>query len=206
MRGAALLAALGTGMLPLRAALAAEGVMIQTIVLLRHGEKPAIELGQLNCQGLNRALALPAVIAQKFGRPDAIFAPDPAQPIAGNGQFDYVRPLATIEPTAITFELPVDASIGVFNLDALRYKLEFPPYWNSLLVVAWEGSVIPRLARLLIADYGGDPRVVPDWKSRDDFDSMYVIKITRTVANVTAAFAVRPEGLDGQPVACPGHQ
>ena len=183
---------------------AAAGVMTETIVLLRHGEKPDLEIGQLNCQGLNRALALPAVIAKQFGRPDAIFAPDPAQPVSGNGQFDYVRPLATIEPTAIAFGLPVDASIGVYNLDALRNKLEFPSYWNSLLLVAWEGNSIPRLARLLVADHGGDPHIVPDWQSKDDFDSMFVVKITRAGANVTVAFDVRREGLDGQPTACPG--
>ena len=34
----------------------------ETIVFVRHGEKPEAGLGQLNCQGLNRALALPSVI------------------------------------------------------------------------------------------------------------------------------------------------
>ena len=48
---------------------------VETIVFVRHGEKPEAGLGQLSCQGLNRALALPAVIRAKFGRPDAIFAP-----------------------------------------------------------------------------------------------------------------------------------
>jgi hypothetical protein len=36
---------------------------VETIVLVRHGEKPDKGLGQLDCQGLNRALALPPVIA-----------------------------------------------------------------------------------------------------------------------------------------------
>ena len=59
--------------------LGAELPVTETIVLVRHGEKPAEGLGQLNCQGLNRALALPFVIERLFGRPDAVFAPDPAQ-------------------------------------------------------------------------------------------------------------------------------
>src|ERR1700730_4025255 len=50
---------------------------VETIVLVRHGEKPDKGLGQLDCQGLNRALALPPVIAKTFGRPSAVFAPDP---------------------------------------------------------------------------------------------------------------------------------
>lgn len=31
----------------------------QTLVFIRHGEKPNNDSGQLSCQGLNRALALP---------------------------------------------------------------------------------------------------------------------------------------------------
>ncbi len=185
---------------------AAEVTATQTIILLRHGEKPALGLGQLNCQGLNRALALPGVIAKQFGKPDAIFAPDPAQAVNENGQSYYVRPLATIEPTAIAFGLPVDASIGVFNLDALRQKLEFPSYWNDLLIVAWEGSAIPRLARVLVADHGGDPSVIPDWRGPDDFDSMYVVRITRKTEGVAVSFEQRREGLDGQATKCPGYE
>jgi hypothetical protein len=35
----------------------------ETIVFVRHGEKPQDGFGQLNCQGLNRALALASGIA-----------------------------------------------------------------------------------------------------------------------------------------------
>jgi hypothetical protein len=77
---------------------------VETIVLVRHGEKPDKGLGQLDCQGLNRALALTPVIAKTFGRPSAIFAPDPSRQKQDDGApYDYVRPLATIEPTAIFF-------------------------------------------------------------------------------------------------------
>jgi hypothetical protein len=86
---------------------------VETIVLVRHGEKPDKGLGQLDCQGLNRALALPPVIAKTFGRPTAAFAPDPSQQREDDGvSYDYVRPLATIEPTAIFFGLPINASFG----------------------------------------------------------------------------------------------
>lgn len=185
-------------------AVAADHPVIETIVLVRHGEKPALGLGQLNCQGLNRALALPIVIGKQFGRPDAIFAPDPAQSKEDHGHpYNYVRPLATIEPTAIAFALPVDASIGVSNLDALRQKLESPAYRSALLVVAWEHVDIAKLARLLIADHGGDPAVVPDWQG-GDFDSIYVVRLTQTGSGTAATFDHRREDLDGQPTACPG--
>jgi hypothetical protein len=176
----------------------------ETIVLLRHGEKPPLGLGQLDCQGLNRALALPAVIGKTFGRPDAIFAPDPAEAKDDSGQpYDYVRPLATIEPTAIAFGLPVDASIGVSNIDALRQRLESPPYQGALVLVAWEHNEIVKLARALMAGHGGDPATVPDWKG-SDFDSLYVVKITRAAEGAAVTFERRHQGLDGQPTSCPG--
>ena len=183
---------------------AAERPVTETIVLVRHGEKPALGLGQLNCQGLNRALALPAVIGKQFGKPDLILAPDPAQSKEDLGHpYNYVRPLATIEPTAIVFGLPVDASIGVSNIDALRQKLESPEYESALVVVAWEHNDIAKLARLLLADHGGDPASVPDWQG-GDFDSMYVVRLTQTGAGAKVTFEQGHEGLDGQPTACPG--
>jgi hypothetical protein len=44
---------------------AQEGAATQTIVFIRHAEKPKGGFGQLACQGLNRALAL----AQLLGQP-----------------------------------------------------------------------------------------------------------------------------------------
>jgi hypothetical protein len=176
----------------------------ETIVLIRHGEKPADGLGQLNCQGLNRALALPVVIEKLFGRPDAIFAPDPAQSKEDHGHpYNYVRPLATIEPTAIAFGLPVDASIGFSDLNALRRKLESSDYRSAVVVVAWEHHEIEKLARLLVKAHGGNPASVPDWQD-EDFDSVYVVKLTQTGAGTVVAFEQRHEGLDGEPTACPG--
>ena len=197
------LALLGWGaMLPLLAA--AAPAPVETIVLLRHGEKPPLGLGQLDCQGLNRALALPTVIRQMFGRPDAVFAPNPAVAKIDAGRlYDYVRPLATIEPTAIAFGLPVDASIGVQDVATLQQRLDAPPYRNALVLVAWEHHELVTLARALLAAHGAAAGAVPAWRG-DDFDSLYVIRITQTGNGTTAAFEQRREGLDGQPAACPG--
>ena len=72
-----------------------------TIVIVRHGEKPAQGLGQLSCQGLNRALALPRVLLSRYGDPVAIYAPNPAvQKLDKGVPYAYVRPLATIERLA----------------------------------------------------------------------------------------------------------
>jgi hypothetical protein len=173
----------------------------ETIVFIRHGEKPAGGLGQLDCQGLNRALALPAVIQRAFGRPDAIFAPDPADAKIDSGKsYDYIRPLATIEPTAIALGMPVDTSIGVADWAALGRVLQTAPYANALVIVAWEHSDIVKMVRALVASHGGDPAAVPDWDYRD-FDSIYVVKIGD---DGKIGFARRREGLDGQRLACPG--
>lgn len=176
----------------------------QTIVLLRHGEKPPAGLGQLDCQGLNRALALPPVLAERFGRPAAIFAPNPARKVEDEGgAFDYVRPLATIEPTAIALGMPVDASVGFTDTDGLQRRLGEPNLHNALVFVAWEHLRIVQIARSLLARHGGDADAAPAWRD-DDFDSIYVVRIVRTGDRVRATFEHAHEGLNGQPRNCPG--
>jgi len=177
---------------------------VETVVFVRHGEKPDKGLGQLNCQGLNRALALPSVIAKTFGRPDAIFAPDPSKQKEDDGEpFDYVRPLATVEPTAISFGLPVDTSIGFSDTEGLQAALEQPRHRNALILIAWEHKVIQDTVRALLTAHGGDVTEVPKKWHGDDFDSIYVVTITRTGDTAKATFALKREGLDGQKDTCP---
>lgn len=62
---------------------------VQTLVFIRHGEKPARGLGLLSCRGLNRALNLPHYFAAHFPPPDYIFAPNPSVKVTelhGDGQ------------------------------------------------------------------------------------------------------------------------
>jgi hypothetical protein len=183
---------------------AAESETIETIVFIRHAEKPSNGLGQLDCQGLNRALALPPVIRKAFGIPAAIFAANPSEPKPDDGKlYDYVRPLATIEPAAIAFGLPVHAEIGQSRIDDLRAQLDLPIYRDAYVLVAWEHTMAMLLARSLMKEYGGNADAVPDWKSTD-FDSIYVLKIRRSGSSATASFELHHEGLDGQPTTCPG--
>lgn len=183
---------------------AADGSATETIVFVRHGEKPDAGLGQLSCQGLNRALALPKVIRTMFGKPDFIFAPDPAHTKPDHlKSFSYVRPLATIEPTAIRFSLPVNTQIGQEDDKGLKLALEQPDYRNALVVVAWEHRQIIAVAQALLADNGADPDQVPPWQN-DDFDGIYVVRINRTAHGAHASFERRQEHLDGQSQRCPG--
>jgi hypothetical protein len=177
---------------------------VETIVMVRHGEKPPAGLGQLDCQGLNRSLALPHVIESRYGQPDFIFAPDPAKQKDDRGtKYDYVRPLATIEPTAIYFGLPVNTSIGFSKTGDLRDALLSPQYRRSLVVVAWEHTIIEKLARKIVADEGGDAATVPHWQG-SDFDSIYIVRITRGADTTKAAFTLEHQGLNNQSMKCPG--
>ncbi len=199
-----LLAGFASAIPGVRSASAADDAKVETIVLIRHGEKPAAGLGQLSCQGLNRALALPAVIRKIFGKPAAIFAPNPAEQKPDNGtMYDYVRPLATVEPTAIAFGLPIHADIGQLRIDDLRQQLDLLVYHDAFVLVGWEHHELVPLAQALLQEHGGDPKLVPKWND-NDFDSIYVLKIGRSGGATTASFEVTHEGLNGQPASCPG--
>lgn len=175
----------------------------QTIVFVRHGEKPPEGLGQLDCQGLNRALALPQVLAKQYGKPDVIFAPDPRQRVRDNGQhYNYIRPLATIEPTAIRLGMPVTTKYGYKQIAGLQRELTRPRYRNALIFVAWEHSKLVEVARHLVASAGGDASAVPDW-SAGDFDSIYVLRFARDGNNVSVAFTHDSEGLNNRATICP---
>lgn len=175
----------------------------ETIVLIRHGEKPASESGQLACQGLNRALALPKVLIERYGHPDFIFAPDPAKRVTSNGvKYSYLRALATIEPTAIQLGLPVRIKFGYKEIDSLQKELLDARYQRSLIFVAWEHLKLNELVKNLVTSLGGDASIVHDWAD-EDYDSIYVLKIRTEAANRTVAFQHEHEGLDGLSNDCP---
>jgi len=175
----------------------------QTLVFTRHAEKPAAGLGMIDCQGLNRALALPGVLAARYGRPDVIFAPDPRQRNRDHGHdYDYIRPLATIVPSAAYFGRPITTTFGFKKIAGLRRELMKPRYHDARVFVAWEHTLLVELVRKLVKDAGGAAAAVPDWAA-SDFDGLYVVRITRDGARTSVAFARETQGLDGRPTACP---
>jgi hypothetical protein len=174
----------------------------ETIVIFRHGEKPAAGLGQLTCQGLNRALALPSVLIPRYGTPAAIFVPNPSVKIPDpGGSFDYVRPLATIEPTAISAGLPVDTTYGYTDIQSLETALVGAQYANSTVFVVWEHTELQPLAQDLVDKYGGGA-TVPAWVT-GDFDSLYVVRLTIGGGVKSAAFQHDLEGLNNLSTSCP---
>jgi hypothetical protein len=153
----------------------------ETIVLVRHGEKPPGGLGQLTCKGLNRSLALPALLIGRYGKPDFIYAPNPSVQVndRSSNNYSYVRPLATIEPTAIRLGMPVNTQIGFLQIDDLQKELLQPAYAHSLIFVAWEHEKLYAFAKQMLQSYGTGPVQVPDWPN-SDYETIYVFHIARS--------------------------
>jgi len=186
----------------LLAVVAADARAEQTIVFFRHGEKPSGGYGQLTCQGFNRSLALPDTLTAKFGRPDVLYAPSPAVKVTDPaGSFYYVRPLATIEPTAIKLGMPVNTKYGYNSISTLQTALISSGYADKTLFVAWEHLQLVKLVQNIMTAYGGGVKV-PAWASTD-YDSLYVVRVNYVGTEVNAQFTHEFEGLNGQPTACP---
>ena len=177
-------------------------VATQTMVFFRHGEKPAGGFGQITCQGLRRALALPDVLISRFGQPQHIFAPNPLPKVddpAGN--FHYVRPLATIEPTAIRLGLPVNAQYGFVDVAGLQNELLSPGYAASTIFVSWEHAKLVQVVQNIMNFYKSGV-TVPAWTS-GDYDSLYIVRLVNANGTITAQFERDVQGLKNLPTTCP---
>jgi hypothetical protein len=183
----------------------------ETIVMVRHGEKPAGGLGQLNCRGLNRSLALPSVLIGRYGKPDFIYAPNPSVKVdERNSQpaYSYVRPLATIEPTAIRLGMPVNTQTGYDQINALEQELLQPAYAHALIFVAWEHIKLNEFAEQMLQTYGVGPMQLPKW-TNDDYETIYVFHVVRSGKNGTpqVTLELQKEDLDSTlSNTCPGPQ
>jgi hypothetical protein len=157
----------------------------ETIVLIRHGEKPAGGLGQLSCKGLNRSLALPSLLIGRYGNPDYLYAPNPNVK-TNDGHilptYFYLRPLATIEPTAIRLGMPVNTEIGYNQIGKLQQELLAPSRAHALIFVAWEHYYLREFAVRMLDFYGTREVQVPDWPN-SDYETIYVFHITRSGKN-----------------------
>jgi len=183
----------------------------ETIVLIRHGEKPAGGLGQLSCKGLNRSLALPSLLISRYGKPDYIYAPNPNMKM-NDGHilpiYAYLRPVATIEPTAIRLGMPVNTDIGYTQIARLQRELLQPSYAHSLIFVAWEHFYLREFAIQMLESYGSHAEQVPDWPT-SEYETIYVFHVTRTGRNGAphVTLEIQREDLaETLKDACPGPQ
>jgi hypothetical protein len=170
------------------------------ILIIRHGEKPEQGLGQLSCKGFNRALALGDVIVKRFAKPDIIIAPNPGRQKKDKGiSYSYIRPLATIEPLAITLGLPVEATLDFDNLAGLDKRLEesLTSTTEHHVLVAWEHKVAEQVVRNFLLKHSVNAEV-PHWND-DDFDSIYIISQKN---HESIKFRVEKQGLNNQSDKC----
>jgi hypothetical protein len=135
------------------------------IVIIRHGEKPD-EGNNLSCQGLNRALELPAVLYAKYKLPDHIFVPD----IKSGKSTNKSRMYQTIVPFAVKYNMDIDTHYNIEDTKALADAImKIPGY----VLVVWEHNKIPEIVHAL-----GIKDKELNWKN-NDFDSIWVITFNK---------------------------
>ncbi|KPU61605.1 hypothetical protein AN403_5761 [Pseudomonas fluorescens] len=178
----------------------------QTLVFLRHGEKPAGGLGQLNCQGLNRAIDLATLLPEKFGKANYVFAANPTRNVE-EGEFDnsysYIRPLMTISPSAIKLGLPVNINFSANDTSDLAEELLHDKYHNSVIYIAWSHGYLPELINTVAGEATGKKMtLMEDWES-SDYDSLYVLTLTWHNGKASLQSNVYKQGLDNGSQACP---
>lgn len=150
------------------------------VVMIRHGEKP--ETGDnLSCQGENRALQLPAVLYQKFNKPDYTYVPT-----LGLGKATtHARMFQTVSPFAIQYNLTVDSK---YNKDDYSKVAKNVLEKTGTVLMVWEHKAIPHIAEHLGVN---NP---PSWEGQD-FDSIWVI----TYSNGKAVLSIDKEGITPPP-------
>lgn len=166
----------------------------ETLIFVRHGEKPANDSGQLTCKGLNRALALPDVLLDRYGKPDFIFAAGPKENKTGSS----LRALSTIMPTAVRVGLPIGIQFHADDIAGLQQELLNDKYQNSRIFIAWEHKNLDKAVKNIVAARGGDASLVPEWPG-SDFDSIFVV----TLDQGKVSFRQEREGLTQLAESCP---
>ena len=146
------------------------------IVIIRHGEKP--KNGEnLTCQGENRARQLPAVLSQKFGKPDYTYVP-----ALGLGPSTlHARMFQTVTPLAIRYDLEINSGFGGNDFAGLADSVLKR---TGTVLMVWNHTYIVELAKRL------GVQSPPVWNGKD-FDSIWVI----TYAQGKAVLTLDKEGL-----------
>ncbi|HDS1780036.1 TPA: histidine phosphatase family protein [Pseudomonas putida] len=178
----------------------------QTLVFLRHGEKPGEGLGQLNCQGLNRALDLASVLPERFGKADYVFAANPTRHVEEGSRdesYSYIRPLMTITPSAIRLGLPVNIDYGANDTAELADELLSDKYRNATIYMAWSHGYLPELINTVAGKALGEERVITEDWSGEDFDTLYVLTLTWRDGKASLLSRNVRQGLNDGAHSCP---
>lgn len=179
----------------------------QTLVFLRHAEKPREGLGQLNCLGLNRALDLAVMLPERFGEADYIFAANPSRHVeegSDDQRYSYIRPLMTIGPSAIRLGLPVNIDFGANDTSQLADEFLGDQYRNATIYTAWSRGYLPELINTVAGKALGEEQMIAEDWSRDDFDTLYILTLTWRDGKASIVSRRMSQGLDYGDSDCPG--
>ncbi|MGI9282613.1 MAG: hypothetical protein ACR2PX_23705 [Endozoicomonas sp.] len=128
---------------------------------------------------MNRSLMLPDLLLEKYPKPDFLFAPKPSDRVyerhGDQKHYDYIRPLATIEPTAVRLGLPVNVEFGYKKVRALATEVTKTKYHHSTLYIVWEHTEILRFVKELQKQFG-NRYLLQDW-GNEEYNRVLVVKI-----------------------------
>lgn len=93
------------------------------------------------------------------------------------------------------------AQYGYDNVTGLQTELLSGTYSSATVFVSWEHLKLQTLVQNIMNVYGGGA-TVPAWDS-SDYDSLYIVRLTRTSNGINALFEQDYEGLNGLPTTCP---
>ena len=178
----------------------------QTLIFLRHAEKPEGGLGQLNCQGLNRAIELSTLLPEKFGKADYVFAANPTRNVEEgelDNSYSYIRPLMTISPAAIKLGLPVNIEFSANDTSDLARELTEDKYHNATIYTAWSHGYLPELINKVAGNAVGEKQTITDDWASGDFDSLYVLTLTWHNGKASLQSHSYKQGLDNGKATCP---
>ena len=153
------------------------------LVFIRHGEKQD-NGDNLNCQGLNRSMSLPAVLYKKFGKPGNVYIPA----LSMGEATKHTRMLQTISPFIIKYGINLNSAFDEKDYKNIARALLKE---KGTVLIVWEHKNIPAIVNYL------GVRNYLDW-SGDDFDSIWIV----TFANDKATLTRDKERLN-PPAGCP---
>jgi hypothetical protein len=142
------------------------------VVIIRHGEKPD-NGDNLNCQGLNRAMALPKVLFTKFGVANEIYIPT----VNAGAKTKSARMFQTITPYAVKYNLDINSS---YDTEDYKNVAKDVLQQRGTVIIVWEHHAIPHIAKAL-----GVQEDIKDW-SDSDFDSIWIITYKKGKVTLTA--------------------
>jgi hypothetical protein len=141
------------------------------VVIIRHAEKP-LKGDNLDCQGLNRSLQLPAVLHTKFGIPDYTYVPL----IGLDTSTRHSRMFQTIIPFAAKYNIVINSKYE--ERDSLGIAADIKNKEGVVLLV-WEHKAMASIVRALgVQDFH------TDWGD-NDYDSIWIITFSKGVATFT---------------------